>query len=326
MKTKIFTIAMFLGLTITQAQRKIMVDNAGTQRYYTSFNETIENLKDNDKVYLTGGDHLYTKKGEDNLDTLKITKKNVIFYGVGYDPRHTGIQPITKLKSKFISIRAKNITFTGIYIDAIINVEKKQSIAVRRCKTKTNIRFEVSSSGLLFRSRLSGIYLRSHANVEIFNNIISYHIWGISRAKSVSLYVKNNVILIGSVYNDIDGGSIRTENNIFNYNENSVLIYNKLGSFSNNIFKKDPSFGKEDSNINNIIGDPKFVDTTDYLLKKDSPAKGAGTGGTDCGIYGGSTPFIPSAITPKIVNLDISKTTNSEGQLKVIMKVEAQKK
>ena len=33
-----------------------------------------------------------------------------------------------------------------------------------------------------------------------------------------------------------------------------------------------------------------------YRLKEDSPAKGAGFGGADCGPYGGATPYVESGL------------------------------
>ena len=71
--------------------------------------------------------------------------------------------------------------------------------------------------------------------------------------------------------------------------------------------------------------DAKFVDATDYVLGTDSPAKNAGTDGTDCGIYGGSFPFTYNSIIPKILKLNIAGTTDNEGKLPVVFEVEAQK-
>lgn len=329
MKTKKITTIIALVLTFTtQAQKSIMVESVGKQNYYETLNKAIDNLKDNDKVYLPGGRLRYVKKDGKTLDTLKIVKNNITFYGVGHDARHTGIQAPSEIVGKPIRVAGKGITFIGMKIWGGVYVEKKMSVLIKACSVENLIEFKESSRGFLTSNILNEIWVDNNASVDVFNNILRYCasivLKGIHKNVYANLYLKNNVIT-DQVYAGVVGGSVRTENNIFTW---SSPIRRYLGSFKNNIFKGKITFPNNVPSINNLFGikDIKFVDTKDYVLKKDSPAKGTGTNGVDCGIYGGATPFKFNSITPKIVKLDIANTTNSEGQLKVSIKVEAQKK
>ena len=63
-----------------------------------------------------------------------------------------------------------------------------------------------------------------------------------------------------------------------------------------------------------------------YKLKSNSPAIGAGTGGTDCGIFGGSVPFVLGGIpnVPWIHQLNLNAAGSQGGGVDVNVKVRAQ--
>ena len=60
-----------------------------------------------------------------------------------------------------------------------------------------------------------------------------------------------------------------------------------------------------------------------YMLKTGSPAKGAGTGGTDCGMFGGANPYHLSGIPPipSIYKMSATTTTTSTNPYTITISV-----
>ena len=76
---------------------------------------------------------------------------------------------------------------------------------------------------------------------------------------------------------------------------------------SGNIVNQDPKFVKYDGGV--------FEYTDDFNLQTGSPAIGAGIGGVDLGIYGGSYPFSIDVgkIVPEVTSLSITNTSVPQG-------------
>lgn len=141
-------------------------------------------------------------------------------------------------------------------------------------------------------------------------------------------YFRNNLFIgMNYVFNSIIGAVV--ENNIFysvniipesNYTNLDTLRYNF--TFNNNITYLTPQDITENSwfavGSNNIDANPLFVDfpveggdfslSHDYHLQEESPALGAGVGGVDLGIYGGTYPWPANLDTkpkgPKITKVE----------------------
>jgi len=147
-------------------------------------------------------------------------------------------------------------------------------------------------------------------DVFIANNIVvnlttynDRYTWGITASSnSITLDIIYNVIYMkGDHYGlYLSGSNYYVANNIIV--QGRISPKTSLG-FQNNICN---SSQLEASNFNQVNVDMNTVFVDWYKLKKDSPAIGAGTNGSDIGIYGGSTPFVlcgyPSI--PRIVNIE----------------------
>ncbi len=113
--------------------------------------------------------------------------------------------------------------------------------------------------------------------------------------------IANNILYQKKVnyYGDDPGGWGRVAILPASYTNN----YNQIErcTFSNNILYPKLSttetlpptgYGIGNSGLENMIDvDPQFADSAYYTPKTTSPAKNAGTDGTDIGLYGGTTPF-----------------------------------
>lgn len=92
---------------------------------------------------------------------------------------------------------------------------------------------------------------------------------------------------------------------------------------ANNQIKVDPKFSY-------LEYDSRYDHANDYTLQPDSPAKNAGTDGTDIGVTGGSMPFFSlqggTSPIPQILTVDVQNASVPKGGvLEVKVKAHVQK-
>ncbi len=135
------------------------------------------------------------------------------------------------------------------------------------------------------------------------NEIIANNVF-VGEDGDIILTMSGGVYSPHLVYNNIFVSGAGTSGVLATYDENNHNIGNST------------QFGVINNNQQNVTMTDVFVDpsTYNYHLKAGSPAIGAGTGGTDCGIYGGLFPFVDNGrtwlpiitetIVPAVVNID----------------------
>jgi hypothetical protein len=167
---------------------------------------------------------------------------------------------------------------------------------------------------------------------NIYNTIISNNILiGAISASSSSgpLVVSNNICLTTNWTYPIDCHNAVIQNNILTYSYSSISP-NTGNTISYNIMASDGT----DANGNqyNIDMNLVFADfdgtlqlSTDgrWVLNAGSPALGTGSGGVDCGAFGGPAPYVLSGIPglPHIYEADVPATATSDSGLPVTIKV-----
>lgn len=141
---------------------------------------------------------------------------------------------------------------------------------------------------------LEGIY---KINNSIINNNICYNYYSWSGVSTTGCVFKNNVFL----------GSVEISGNTF---FNNISVGNNLPAGN--------------GNTNNANGSLLFISTNrtydkHYQLGSSSAAIGAGENGTDCGAFGGATPYILSGLPPYpvITDLQVSGTGSTAVPLNV---------
>jgi hypothetical protein len=167
------------------------------------------------------------------------------------------------------------------------------------------------------------------SNIVVDNNLIknglkgslitSGDTWAIRMGATATAIVRNNVI----------NGRVRIFNSIFNNNimmagnSSSVEFNSTMVSILNNIGNS-TQFGTTNGNQSNVNMADVFQyapgnENTDnhYQLKAGSPAIGAGVSGVDCGMFGGTQPYVLSGMPaiPAIfeVTLGSNVVTSSSG-------------
>lgn len=166
-------------------------------------------------------------------------------------------------------------------------------------------------------------------NSIISNNIVKGQIK--TGNLSVSLIVSNNVYLSNNWREPIDCYNATIQNNIL-ISEYVTISPNSGNTISYNILAEDGT--NSNGNQYNIDMASVFADFTGALqmstdgkwkLKDGSPAIGTGSGGTDCGVFGGLSPYILSGIPnlPHIYEADVPASASSESGLQVTIKVKS---
>jgi len=195
-----------------------------------------------------------------------------------------------------------------VYIDANDITVKRNDLSYILIKNgHTGL---VIMQNYIYTSRSSDMIIYVEQNNEVFiaNNVIINS--GSSGSKEYAIYAPSNSITIQILHNVIsaENYSLKIENSNY-YVANNIIkeggISPKASSgFHNNICNSDQLYTYND-NIINVDMNTVYSGSW-YQLKENSPAIGAGTNGSDIGIYGGSTPFVlggyPSI--PKIVNIE----------------------
>jgi hypothetical protein len=211
-----------------------------------------------------------------------------------------------------------------------------------------------STNGLLVTSCIiggdsggNGIVLSSgqHANMIIANNIIGSY--------RGALVITNNAAITNNVFFSLfslngNGGigqitDCFVANNIV-FESNTGENSSKRSTFNNNLSfggtpdrlaLPPPGDGTNSGQDNIVDQDPKFVNidldlagggyhvSFDLHLQDDSPGKGAGTDGTDIGIYGGSSPFDPTVGLPVIQQLNTPSIVGRGADLRVTIKAKS---
>lgn len=144
--------------------------------------------------------------------------------------------------------------------------------------------------------------------VTMENNVIQ-QIGGLSSSRLNGATFRYNVCL--GLNNILIGASSIVEHNVIN--RNSALF---------------DSGGGTNPATNNIFADPSFAggDSPDghYRLSEGSPGSGAGPGGTDCGMFGGSTPYVLSGLPslPTVVAIDAPLSVSDASGLPVTVRVQ----
>jgi hypothetical protein len=323
MKRKMLLSLIFSLLCgIVSGQRLIRVNNnAGADPDYLTLQEANDNANNGDTIYVEGSTTMYA--GADISKSLTII-------GPGFFLSQNDSTQANGLEASIgsISLNAGSVgsVLTGIKVSTVyIYVD---NIVVSRCHV-SSINFNSNIDNILvLQNYVSNIQISAGV---ITNGIISNNIVGGSiniPSTSGPLQVINNV-LFGAGHISVTNSSIA--NNILSHMGGQ--IYEHTGNtITNNLLAQAGT--NANGNQYNVVMANVFVDfngnlrySTDgkWKLKAGSPAIGAGVSGVDCGVFGGTTPYILSGLpaVPHIYEAAIAGTAYSDQGLQCIIKVKS---
>lgn len=314
---KLIILSIVLAFALTAQAKVWRVNNiAAMNANFTSFVAAQSTVSANDTLYFEGSTVSY--------EDIVLTKPLVII-GPGYF-----LEENPQTQSNFITAKFGTIGFTtgssGSILAGLV-VQDKITISVSNISiTKCNIggislnNATVSGDILLLQNYIKGGFSDYYSRNTIFNLIISNN------------YISSNTSFgtttSGSIYNNIIVGSLLVSN--FTINNNIMMGYSS--DQNNNVFNNNICNGIQfpigNGNQQNVIMSGVFVGATgnstdgQWQLKEYSPAIGKGNDGTDCGMFGGSSPYVLSGLPsiPAIYEITMPATGDNINGIDVTVK------
>lgn len=300
---KIFAAAILFLSTATTAFSTIhTVDNkANSSADFANLQTAIDAASSGDTLYVEGSPNMY--------GSVVITKKLAII-GAGYRSSNTQLgfatvigpiqydegedefgNPVSDPSGSYL---------TGINLWNAITIVSGTNYLMER-NWMALIQLNPNTSAVLRNNIIESVWLYNHlASVMVQNSII----WnGIYSTNASSNVIFDHCLFLNNALTNTNAQYITINNSIMFNISTDGLTYS---TFNNNIsfagadgIFVDFAYGTNTSNNNLVDVDPLFstIDgvtfsfTDDYRLKEGSPAIGAGSDGTDIGIYGGLFPF-----------------------------------
>ena len=274
----------------------------------------------------TSGDHIYVMPSPVIYGNIIISKQ-VSLFGTGFNPVKEQANILSRVSGITLQEGATDVRLTGLVIGGIVYDVDLDGLLLEKCQLTRlapggtfNTHSNVVISNCIFsglQQSFSILEIRgATSNFIVKNNIFFY--W----ADSMPILLQGAIITnnIFTAPQNVDFGVLEdceVSDNIFVAIEieRPGTSWSKRCIFNNNIFtlSNDPLQVSTNTGSNNLLAtDPLFDNFLnanvyeysrdfDFHLRSDSPGKNGGTDGTDIGIYGGNSPFIPTGVPLPIV-------------------------
>ena len=327
MKKSVLSLLIALMAIVIANAQQISVVSAGSTSLYRTFQEAIENAPEGSVIYLPGG-------GFPIADAVKITKKLTIV-GIGNKIDTENPDGYTTVSGNLFFDQGSDFSaLMGVYVSGNVYIgndgNEVDDVLIRHCNINYLYVKKQQCKGITINQN----YIRSGAEFAgsnatfsnnitpwvcdlddgyILNNIITgYHVRSGYSSATMNYCdrttISNNIILSSS-YSILYGDQCSARHNMHKggWNMDEDLI--DIGEADwNNVFE----------NYNNGAISP----ATDFHFKKDSEyTQYEG----QVGIYSGDTPFEDNQLAPVpyIIFKDVPQKTNTEGQLRIRIRVKA---
>ena len=267
---------------------------------------------------VVAGDTLYLDPGS-VLASEQTISKAVTVIGTGYFLQNGMVAATINNR---VRIKAEGTKLNGVYVNGEVWIEAN-NITLERCKINHRV---YSYNGIRYGLTVLQCFINNtntensingeFRNATIKNNIIisSYAAYGAYSTAIFNVHdseIANNYLAVNNTqYNrhvlyHITNSQIY--NNIIRHAKDPNFIFANSDAVNNNSIYNNVITAAKDTYTN--LTDIVYLGSADmssvfapgisdaaYRLKEDSPAKGAGFGGADCGPYGGATPYVESGL------------------------------
>jgi hypothetical protein len=315
LKASLLTIAILLMTVVAiQAQTIRVVNNTPNAPSGENVFSTIQEAHD----AADPGDIIHVIPSNSNYDNSVTITKQLTIYGIGFNP-DKDIPQLSQvgniiLEEDELEGNPSGSRIEGLSISSITLRDTLNDILIRENIFTTGISTVgaelINGIELINNVFGGGVQLSSSTtpiqNVVIANNIFTRNSESIN-AGNFTL-IQNNLFLGsgGMAFGNLEDCIVA--NNIFFGRRPNA---GSARTFERNIFNNNLTFGNDDNSIplegsntgsNNLEGvNPQFINLSltsspwdfswDPGLEEGSPAIGAGTDGTDIGLFGGTLPF-----------------------------------
>lgn len=288
------------------------------------------------------GDTILLTPSEGTYNGIEVTKL-VHIVGNGWTRPSVSV-PNTKTSTFNFIAGSEGSTITGCEVNGNIIINTN-NITVKRNKcnylsVEANYTNAVIMQNSIIESTCTGtwrfscmIYIAPNTEVFLSNNIL---INNGSCYTELALLVDypSNAIICNNV---VRGGSFSIYCSMDGSNYSTLSVFNNIipgGNISgidpddaHNNISNSTQFGVTNGNQQNVDINTVFVDAANnnFHLKEGSPAIGSGLGGTDCGIYGGTFPFVDNGRTwlPIITEANVQGIVNKADGLDITVKAKS---
>ncbi|SMO54818.1 hypothetical protein SAMN06265379_102411 [Saccharicrinis carchari] len=323
MKT-LFTIIIVLFLFASSEAKVVYLNNelsapVISENLYTNWADAYAAVSAGDTIYVYGSNfdhgHVSISKRltiigpgyflDENLET-QVEKKMALFNSISLETGSDG--------SVFMGVSLTSNVY-GIKFNNIV-----ENITIAKCYI-SNISFTIYNEYVYNNIIIKGCYFYSRldannnyngvlSNLVFANNIIN---GSFSVNEGSSGIISNNIFLHNTL-NFGTSSSFEIYNNIFlNTNTNNFTIQPLPDAAVHHNISLTGAFGNDN---NNFIAPLSTLFNTDenastdakYQLSQNSPAKGAGSNGSDIGAFGGPVPYRLSGL-PNLPNIYELSTT-----------------
>jgi hypothetical protein len=327
MKTPLtFLLVLIVTATFAQTIRRVNNNPAVTgSNIYATLQAAHDAATNGDIIYVEGSVAPYG-----NLTCIK----SLTLIGTGYylNPN----TPASVIGAVTFKAGSQNSVLTGFTLSTI-SVQGVSNITLARNASLASI----GNITIDTQDALTAIF-SSISNVNVLGNY-NFNLSLVPRTSGALNYTISNVVIRGNLMDALSYGStpslvssaivanniiFRITSIIHNSSIQNNISHGSFGvaSFVNCSVANNVAFGSlwpTGNNNKSNIADP-FVQVnppvdTGWQLKPGSAASGAGVGGTDCGVFGGDTPYVLSGIPnyPTITNFITSGTGSAATPLSV---------
>ncbi len=334
--SKLFFLLSLIIFAVNLADAKIYRLN-NSNSIPSDFKDITSAMKE-----IKSGDTLYVEGSNQNYGNL-IIDKQVIIIGTGYSLAENNISNINTMSSEFSNLQI-NPNSDGAKIISIVfrsdsssNQDvriRSNNITIRNCLFKRNLDIELDSniSNLAFLQNYTTESIKAIStaildNIYIANNIV---------LQSIKFSTKSNVKITNNIVRKVISANNSQITNNIQLDSNYTKTFTAGFSGSGNIYKSNITNNLEKyipTAEGNLLGikmtdifeyyDNDFSEIKDtiWVLKANSPAIKYGIDGTDCGIFGGSTPYRISGIPPIPIIKDIIIDNSNENKDYIKVKI-----
>jgi hypothetical protein len=313
------TLLIFLMLFST-ANAKIWRVNsdAAFNADFSTFSDACNSANEGDTIFLEPSNAGYTPT---NID------KRLIIIGSGYNlDKNLGLQ-YNNITTYVTSITFTKNLSTSSAGSKIIGVETSAinfsvpNITIQRCRTSGINMTAGDFSGCTIIQN----YIDGNISFSGVNNILDVFI-----ANNYVKRILSNIFNTGIIQNNI----IVSEISVYNFTVFNNILTSGTFSLNNNTYYNNIGNSSQFGTSNGNQNIPDIVNIFEcwpgcanydasLKLKAGSPAIGAGFGGADCGIFGGSNPYVLSGIAQIPSIYDYIIKTSSPTNLQVNLKLKS---
>lgn len=313
-------LALFIAYNNTELNAKIYRLN-NSQKIPSDFKDITSAMN-----AIKSGDTLYVEGSSESYGNLVVDKK-IIFIGAGYNFIENDISNVHTKSAIFNNLIIEKNSDGSKLISLVFSSDsssnqnvyvRSNNITIRNCLFKRNLDILLDSNIFNFafiqnytNESIKSLSTAKLENILIANNIVMH---------SIKFPTKSSIIITNNIVRKIITANNSTITNNIQLDSNSTKTFTAGFSGSNNLYKSNVSNNIDKYAPNpetNLLGvkmesvfeyfDADYSSIRDNIwnIKDSSPAKHIGSDGTECGIFGGSTPYKLSGLPPIPIVKDI---------------------